>query len=164
MAWTKWNQFEILIWLVVSYYYLWNNDIWHVPGISTLQFISAQIIILMCIYKQNETFDRHLIQPTSPKVMEHNKILSSQGQGWNIYSSTMSTFSAYGTYCSWQQQIPSYKELLLVYSQYACCTNDMLSIKTHTGWFYMCNFYITVHLSLVRILIGMNDYNSFFKL
>lgn len=117
----------------------------------------------MCIYKQNETSDRHLIKPTSSKVMEHTKILSSQGQGWNIYSSTMSTFSAYGTYCSWQQQIPSYKELLLVYSQYACCTNDILSIKTHTGWFYVCSFYIKVHLSSVRILTGMNDYNSFFK-
>lgn len=118
----------------------------------------------MCIYKQNETSERHLITPTSSKVMEHTKILSSQSQGWNIYSSTMSTFSAYGTYSSWQQQIPSYKELLLVYSQYACCTNDILSIKTHTGWFYVCSFYIKVHLSSVRILTGMNDYNPFFKL
>lgn len=137
----------------------------HVPVISTLQFISHRSSFwCVYIYKQNETFDRHLIKPTSSKVMEHTKILSSQGQGWNIYSSTMSTFSAYGTYCSWQQQIPSYKELLLVYSQYACCTNDMLSIKTHTGWFYVCSFYIKVHLSLVRILTGMNDYNLFFKL
>lgn len=77
-------------------------DAIHVPVISTLQIISAQIIILMCIYKQNETSDRHLIKPTSSKVMEHTKILSSQGQGWNTHSSTMSTLTSYGTYCTGQ--------------------------------------------------------------